>query len=307
MDGEARQWRGTSPQARRVRAWIARAAPLDATALITGETGTGKGLVARALHEGSPRRAAPFLHVDAGALAEGVFQSELFGHERGAFTGAAVRRIGRFEAAAGGTIFLDEIGELAAASQARLLRVLQERVFERVGGTIPLHLEARVVAATTLPLEKAVATGRFRADLFHRLDVLRLHLPPLRERSQDVPELVDVCLAEVAARMGRPKPGVAGDLAVELAARPWPGNIRELQNLVERLLVWSPGSVLRVRDLARVEGAPPIPVRAAGSLEATLRETGGNVSRAARRLGIPRTTLRRRIRAESLHHLIPKD
>ncbi|MCP5069355.1 MAG: sigma-54-dependent Fis family transcriptional regulator [bacterium] len=302
---------GIGGAAREVRRGLDRAAPLESTGLITGETGTGKGVLARELHSRSSRKAGPFIHVDCGALPEGLLEAELFGHERGAFTGAVGARVGRFEAAAEGTLFLDEIGELPLRGQTRLLRVLQDRRFERVGGRTSLRLTARVVAATNLPLEKAVSDGRFRADLFHRLDVLHLALPPLRERPEDLPLLVGRILKRLAVQTGVPAFDPTPGLLVRLAERPWPGNVRELGNLLERLVVWAQGTQLDVEDLARFE---PRMCRTHSAdrpdvepLEAVLRETGGNVSRAARRLGMARTTLRRRIRAAGLEEMIPRD
>ncbi|MCP5057640.1 MAG: sigma-54-dependent Fis family transcriptional regulator [bacterium] len=305
------RWLGEGRAARGVQRWLERAAPLDSTVLITGETGTGKGVLARLLHRCSGRNAGPFVHVDCGALPDGLLEAEFFGHERGAFTGAIGTRVGPFEAAAKGTLFLDEIGELSLRGQTRLLRVLQDRCFQRVGGRSSLRMTARIVAATNLPLEQAVSEGRFRADLFHRLDVLHVELPPLRERPEDLPILVTHFLARCAREVDAPVPEPTPEFLARLAERPWPGNVRELGNLLERLVVWAPGPRLDVQDLMRIEPrACRLPTRARGaadSLEAMLRETGGNVSRAARRLGMARTTLRRRIRAAGLEELIPRD
>jgi transcriptional regulator with GAF, ATPase, and Fis domain len=283
-------------------------APLRATALITGETGTGKGVVALALHRASGRAPLPFVHVDCAALAPSVIESELFGHERGAFTGAHRSQAGRLESAAQGTLFLDEIGEIGLPLQAKLLRVLQERVFERVGASTPRRFRARVVAATHRDLEAAVQDGEFRSDLYYRLNVLRIRVPPLRERLDDLPELI----AEWVD--GRP----SAQLLAELRGHDWPGNIRELHNWLERR---------SVEDRLRSEGLTPLAVaetprrgraepcrceRAPAESEpvrlaSTLREVGGNVSRAARRLGMPRSTLRRRISRYGLIPLIPRD
>jgi len=326
---------GRSPAMAAVRAALRRSAASDASVLVTGETGTGKGLVARALHAASPRAAGPFVHVDCAALAPSVIESELFGHERGAFTGADAPRVGRLEAAAGGTLFLDEIAELEPRLQAKLLRVLQERVYERVGGTRTLPLAARVVAATNRDLRRAIAAGAFRADLYYRLQVIELALPPLRARREDLPELVEHLLHAAARRAGRPAPRPTPALLAALAAHDWPGNVRELANLIERLLVLGAGPVLDVADLGagldagapwwptcgRVAdadptsgedlGCPADAVRAphpdAARIAAALAATGGNVARAARRLGVPRTTLRNRIAKHGLGHLIPRD
>jgi DNA-binding NtrC family response regulator len=219
-----------------VRRRIARLADLPTTVLLLGETGTGKGVVARALHAGGVRRARPFVHVDCAALPEALFESELFGHERGAFTGAVAARAGRAEAAADGTLFLDEVGELAPRLQAKLLRLLQERRFERVGGSLARPFCARVVAATNLDLDAAARAGSFRRDLLFRLDVARIVLPPLRERREDLPALVPALLARTAARLGVAPPPLAPCFAARLAAHDWPGNVRELENALERWL-----------------------------------------------------------------------
>ena len=326
---------GCSPAMAALRAALRRSAASDASVLVTGETGTGKGLVARVLHAASPRAAGPFVHVDCAALARSVIESELFGHERGAFTGADAPRVGRLEAAAGGTLFLDEIAELEPRLQAKLLRALQERAFERVGGMRTIPLTARVVAATNRDLRRAIAAGAFRADLYYRLQVIELALPPLRARREDLPELVEHLLHAAARRAGRPAPRPTPALLAALAAHDWPGNVRELANLIERLLVLGAGPLLDVADLGagldagaswrptcrRVADADPAPGaelgRAADAVHAphpdvariaaALAATGGNVARAARRLGVPRTTLRNRIARHGLGHLIPRD
>ena len=294
-------------------------AAADSTLLVTGETGTGKGLVARLVHEASRRARGPFVHVDCAALAPTIIESELFGHERGAFTGAELARDGRLATAAGGTLFLDEVGELEARLQAKLLRALQDRAFERVGGSRTLAMNARIVAATNRNLRAAVADGSFRADLYHRLRVLELRLPPLRERPEDIPALVDHGLREAARRLGRAAPPTTECFAGALAAHVWPGNVRELLNLLERLLVRHPGATLDAGLLAAEldpwpDAAPATSaaVRDAGGGEESqiaraLIETGGNVARAARRLGLPRGTLRHRIERFGLRHLIPRD
>ena len=315
---------GESDVVARLRRSLRRVADSDATVLLRGETGTGKGLVARLLHDASPRAAAPFAHVDCAALAPSVIESELFGHERGAFTGADACRQGRLEAAARGTLFLDEIAELEPRLQAKLLRALQDRAFERVGGSRTLSLTARVVAATHRDLRRAVAEGSFRADLYFRLQVFEVTLPPLRERLDDLPMLVARGLDAIAQRAGRQSPRTTDGFLHVLARHPWPGNVRELWNLLERLVVHDDDGVLDGADAEAaldpslgLLGAPaPVPMRVAESPEAgddrsrvaaALIAAGGNVARAARRLGLARTTLRHRVERYGLRELIPRD
>jgi transcriptional regulator with GAF, ATPase, and Fis domain len=315
---------GDSRAIAKLRHSLRRVAHSDATVLLRGETGTGKGLVARLLHDASARAAAPFAHVDCAALAPSVIESELFGHERGAFTGADACRPGRLEAAARGTLFLDEIAELEPRLQSKLLRALQDRTFERVGGTRTLSLNARVVAATHRDLRRGVAEGSFRADLYFRLQVFEVTLPPLRERLEDLPALVARGLDAIAARIGRASPCCTDTFVAALAHYGWPGNVRELWNLLERLVVHDDDGLL---DAADAEAAldssmgefsagppPPIPVAEApesgddrSRIAAALVAAGGNVARAARRLGLARTTLRHRIERYGLHELIPRD
>ncbi|HEX6972129.1 MAG TPA: sigma-54 dependent transcriptional regulator, partial [Limnochordia bacterium] len=240
---------GRSPALRRVHDLVDRVAPTVATVLITGETGTGKELVARAIHRLSPRRAKPFIAVNVGALPETLLESELFGHEKGAFTGAAERRLGRFELADEGTLFLDEIGEVPPATQVKLLRVLEERVVTRVGGTQEIEVDVRVVAATNTPLREAVERGTFRADLFYRLNVLRIYLPPLRERRQDIPLLVRRFVRELSQQHDRPFHGISAEAMQRLVEYPWPGNVRELRNLIESMVVLSPGREIGPEDI----------------------------------------------------------
>ncbi len=228
---------GGSAALAEVRRQIARLADLPTTVLVLGETGTGKGVVARALHALGARRTKPFVHVDCAGLAESLFESELFGHERGAFTGAVAARAGRADAARDGTLFLDEVGELPLRLQAKLLRLLQDRSFERVGSELTRPLRARVVAATNLDLHAEARRGAFRGELLFRLDVARIVLPPLRERREDLPALVPVLLARIAARLGVAAPPPDAALAARLAAHDWPGNVRELENALERWLV----------------------------------------------------------------------
>jgi len=300
---------------RRVRDEIAALARLDTPVLILGETGTGKGLAARALHALSPRRARPFVHANCASLPRALFESELFGHERGAFTGAVARRAGRFERAAGGSIFLDEIGELDAPMQAALLHVLQERSYERVGGNALLAMSARVIAATHRDLRAEVRAGRFRADLFFRLDVARLRLPPLCDRAGDVPPLARALLARTSSRLALPPPRLSESALARLSAHAWPGNVRELENTLERLAIRGAGRELQPSDVARAlddqDGfATCASAPAAASLHGVLLDCGGNVARAARALGIPRTTLRRRLaeqRPQLRHHEVERD
>ena len=312
---------GESQALSRVRRELVAIAATDSTLLLTGETGTGKGLAARLLHDASRRARAPFVQVDCAALAPSVIENELFGHERGAFTGADAVHEGRFAAAAGGTLFLDEVGELEPRLQAKLLRVLQERAFERVGGSRTLAMTARVVAATNRDLRGAVGRGEFRADLYYRLQVLEVRLPPLRERLDDVPAIVDHGLREIARRLGRPVPATTGSLYRALCEHAWPGNVRELMNVLERLLVRHAAEPLD--GAALVGSLDPLPAPAGvdprtlvrdrdpGSdrerVAEALRSAGGNVSRAARRLGLARSTLRHRIERFGLRHLIPDD
>ena len=296
---------GESPALDRARNDLRRLAALDTTVLLGGETGTGKGVAARLLHRLSGRRGA-LVEADCASLPPSLFESELFGHERGAFTGAISLRRGRFERAAEGTVFLDEIAELDRSLQARLLRVLQDRRFERVGGDAPLAMTARIVAATARDLRAEVAAGRFRADLYYRLAVVRVDLPPLRDRRGDVPVLVRRSLPAILRRVGLDPPILDEGALACLSAHPWWGNVRELLNALERLAIRCPGRAVGSADLEAVlesrpllaEGARPpahVAAPAAAEIETALREAGGNVALAARRLGLPRTTLRRRL------------
>ena len=244
VDGADGELVGSSPALLAVFQSVGRVAGSDATVLVTGESGTGKELVARALHGASPRAAGPFVAVNCAAIPEDLLESELFGHERGAFTGAVARKVGRFERANGGTLFLDEIGDMSLVLQAKILRALQEREIERLGGEERIRLDVRVVAATHRDLPALIASGDFREDLFYRLAVVRLHLPPLRERPGDVRALALHYAARFAREHGRPLEAVAEDALRRLEAHPWPGNVRELRNLVERAVLMSAGSVL---------------------------------------------------------------
>jgi DNA-binding NtrC family response regulator len=283
----------------------ARVASTDATVLIQGESGTGKELVARAIHAASPRAGGPFVAVDCGAIAEGVLESELFGHARGAFTGAQQARRGLFEEAQGGTLFLDEIGDVGPNLQARLLRVLQEGTIRRVGTNEPVAVDVRVVAASNRDLEAAVKEGRFRADLYYRLAVVTIRIPPLRERREDVPLLAE----HFAQKHGRAEGSAVSPAARDLLlAHDWPGNVRELENVVARALALNPSGVVMPEDLpdavrglrARVAARGP-DVSDRPTLEElerryaalVLQEAGGNKTRAAEVLGIDRKTLYR--------------
>ncbi len=286
-----------------------RAAQSDATVLILGETGTGKEVLARYVHEHSARARAPFVRVNCAALAEGVLESELFGHEQGAFTGAVRTRRGRFELAQGGTLFLDEVGDMSPKLQVSLLRVLQEREFERVGGNQTLSVDVRVIAATHRDLAQRVREERFREDLYYRLNVLPLRVPPLRERVGDLGAL----LAHFIARHSPPgvRPRVAPDVVPTLAQYRWPGNVRELENLVQRALVLAQGHELTVEDFC-LQLSPAREVAAGGGVREQVRQTeqeqlrqllvshGGNCASAARALGVPRTTLASRARKYGL-------
>ena len=308
---------GESSAIRRVRRELCAVSTLGSTVLITGETGTGKGLAARLLHELSPRRRRAFVHLDCSGLAESLIESELFGHDRGAFTGAVAPRIGRFETAAGGTLFLDEIGELSLALQAKLLRVLHDQVYERVGSNHPRVMSARIVAATNSDLESEVRNGNFRRDLFFRLNVIRVEMPALRDRREDIPILVQFLIQQLATRLRIAAPVVTAAFVSELARHDWPGNIRELMNVLERFLIQHHAGLLDTSLPNHLIGSPerisipansltqnfPPSGRAEESrfLETELAAAGGNISRLARKLGVARSTLRYRI---SLHKIL---
>jgi DNA-binding NtrC family response regulator len=249
---------GESQAIQEVLVKIEQMAPVSSTVLIQGESGTGKELVAKALHDLSPRRHKPFIAVNCAALPESLLESELFGHEKGAFTGAAERRLGRFELADEGTIFLDEIGEVPLTVQVKLLRVLESRTFFRVGGTQPIKVDVRVVAATNRNLRDRVALGEFRDDLYYRLSVLTMYLPPLRERREDIPLLVRRFIREFARAHDRAFRGITPEAMQRLVSAPWPGNVRQLRNLIESMVVLAPGSEIRASDIPPdiLEGAP---------------------------------------------------
>jgi PAS domain S-box-containing protein len=237
---------GRSRALTEVLAQVGLVAPTDASVLITGETGTGKELIARAIHSTSSRKDKPLIKVNCAALPSGLVESELFGHEKGAFSGAIAKRLGRFELADGGTLFLDEVGELPAEAQVKLLRVLQEREFDRVGGTAPIRVDVRVIAATNRDLLKEVHDKKFREDLFYRLNVFPIHLPPLRERREDVPLLVHFLVEKFALRIGKHLDGASGETMRRLVEYPWPGNVRELENVLERAVILADGDALEI-------------------------------------------------------------
>jgi transcriptional regulator with GAF, ATPase, and Fis domain len=314
---------GCSAALRAVLAGVAKVAQTEATVLITGETGTGKELIAHAIHRRSARSRRPMVSVNCAAIPAPLIASELFGHERGAFTGAAQRRLGRFEVATGGTIFLDEVGELPLETQIALLRVLQEREFERVGGTTTIRPDVRVVAATNRDLEGAIAEGTFRTDLYYRLNVFPLELPPLRERREDIRPLVELFLERYARRARERIRRISNRTLALLEAYPWPGNIRELQNVIERSVIMCKSEILSVDERWLSPGGPrqhPLhqvphlsaipntaprvhePISSTGTLEEIQRQailralrsanwTVGGANGAAARLGLKRTTL----------------
>jgi transcriptional regulator with PAS, ATPase and Fis domain len=302
---------GASPALQAVLSRVARVAPADSTVLIVGETGTGKELIARAIHKRSQRSAREFVSVNCAATPPSLIASELFGHEKGAFTGAQQRRLGRFELAEGGTIFLDEIGELPAENQIALLRVLQEREFERVGGTHPISTDVRVIAATNRNLQAAIATGTFRLDLFYRLNVFPIELPPLRERKEDIPMLLAYFAKRYASRLGKNIENVDKRTLELFRSYHWPGNVRELQNVIERSVILCEGEVFSVEEswLSTEPLQPNLPSRPPGGklidrqkemIETALAESKGRVSGpsgAAAKLGIPSSTLESKIKA----------
>jgi PAS domain S-box-containing protein len=305
---------GSSPALKTVISSIVKVAPTDSTVLITGETGTGKELVARAIHKSSQRASHPFITVNCSAIPPSLIASELFGHEKGAFTGALQRRQGRFELANSGTIFLDEIGELPAETQIALLRVLQERRFERVGGSRIISTNVRIIAATNRDLAAAIASGTFRADLFYRLNVFPIDLPPLRQRKEDIPMLVEYFVKRYAEKAGKQISRIDKNALKLCQSYVWPGNIRELQNIIERSVILCTGDTLRI-DEAWLSSQNAHRPKASGPLtenlqsfekeliEAALVTSNGKVAGpngAAAKLGIPRSTLDLRIKQLSI-------
>ena len=293
-------WISFDPAAQRVLELARRVAETSTTVLITGESGTGKDQLARLIHELSPRRDAPYLKIDCASLPQELIESDLFGHERGAFTGAVERKLGRLEMAGGGTIVLDEVAALSAPTQSKLLRVLEERRFERLGGTETQTIEARVIALTNADLARAVSAGLFREDLFFRLSVLTICVPPLRERPADIVPLAEHLLARLAAIHGRPDTTLSEAARKTLQAYDWPGNVRELKNSIERALVFAKDSALDPAEfpesVRRAESGAAAGMRSLQEIEreviqATLEATHYKISRTAEILGISRKTL----------------
>jgi formate hydrogenlyase transcriptional activator len=292
---------GSSPKFRALLADVERIAPVDSAVLIQGETGTGKEVIARAIHEASPRRGNRFVALNCAAIPSALLESELFGHERGAFTGACAQTKGRFEMANGGTLFLDEIGDMPLELQPKLLRALQEREFERLGSTQTVRVNVRVVAATNQDLGQLVSKKLFRADLFYRLNVIPLLLPPLRERIQDILPLTEFFIAKFAPRLNKTIDSIPDEVVEILKAHDWPGNIRELQNCIERAILFSPGSVLRLpiglKKTVKQNSESAARTLADADREhilETLEQANwliGGQDGAANRLGLPRTTL----------------
>ena len=304
---------GESAAMRRLREQIATAAPTTGRVLVHGENGSGKELVARAVHAGSARRAGPFVEVNCAAIPEELIESELFGHEKGAFTGALARRRGKFELADGGTLFLDEIGDMSLKTQAKVLRALEEQAFERVGGKDTIRVDVRVIAASNRDLEGLIQAGRFRDDLYYRLNVIPIEVPPLRERRDDIPALVEHFVALFCAENGKRAKAISGEALAYFLAYDWPGNVRELRNMVERLVIMAPGDVIDADHLP----APLRPKDAPGAgaeprerslreardhferayIVAELRANDWNMTRTAERLGIERSHLYRKLKA----------
>ncbi len=303
---------GTSAALKRVLSLVSKVAPTDASVLVTGETGTGKELVARAIHRRSHRSSRAFVSVNCAAIPRDLIASELFGHEKGSFTGALQRRLGRFELAEGGTIFLDEVGELPMETQIALLRVLQEHEFERVGGTRSIQTNVRVVAATNRNLQEAIAAGTFRSDLFYRLNVFPIEIAPLRERQEDIPVLVEYFVDHCARKVRKNIQGITKESLDLLRSYPWPGNIRELQNVIERSVIvcetenfsvdetWLPRQPLASECKSQSDFSQKLAAQEKEMIEAALRESAGRVfgpSGAATKLGIARSTLESKIRS----------
>jgi len=317
--GASSEMIGESAAIRNIHRTIAQVAPTDAAVLIRGESGTGKELVARAIHRGSRRADRPFVAINGASLSESLLESDLFGHERGAFTGAIAQKKGKLEIAHGGTVFLDEVGELPPGVQARLLRVLQEKEFERVGGTRTMRVDVRIVAATNRDLEAAIREGRFREDLFYRLNVVSIVVPPLRERREDIALLASHFGARISRRVGRPIAGFTPDAREAMARYDWPGNVRELANAVERAVILGGGDAIGLEDLPdAVVEAKRAGIPAPGSFHErvhrakvdaiveAVQASGGNLTEAAHRLGLHPNYLHRLIRNLDVRPLLPR-
>ena len=301
---------GESEAMKKLEQQIRSAAPAATRVLITGENGSGKEIVARTLHRLSPRADQPFIDVNCAAIPEELIESELFGHRKGAFTGAIDDRKGKFELSDGGTLFLDEVGDMSLKTQAKVLRVLQEQTFQRVGGQQTIRVDVRVLAATNKSLEEEIANNRFRSDLYYRLNVIPIEVPPLRARGNDIVLLAEHFLRRFAAEAGQPKKKLSSGAATKLKAYYWPGNVRELRNVIERLAILLPGEAIEAEDVqlgTRVESppeiAPNLPLKDARDefekqyILARLREYAGNVSRTADALGVERSNLYRKLHA----------
>ena len=298
---------GNSDAMRRALGMVRIVAPTEATVLIEGETGTGKELIAQAIHESSDRANGPFIKVNCAAIPAGLLESELFGHERGAYTGAVGRTLGRFERAHRGTLFLDEIGDLPLELQPKILRVLQERQFERLGGSSTIHSDVRVICATHRNLPEMVANREFRADLYYRISVFPIGLAPLRERREDIRLLVEYFAGHYADRMGKPITAVAEEFIAACVRHSWPGNIRELQNFIERSVILSDGPVLTGSLSEETKASTPVTLEEAESshILRILDQTGGVVggpNGAAARLDVRRTTLISKMRRLGIYH-----
>ena len=313
---------GETARMKKIYSMIEKVARSPTTVLITGESGTGKELVAHALHDTSDRSSAPFIQVNCGAIPESLFESELFGHEKGAFTGAVATKPGKFELADGGTLFLDEVGELPKDMQVKLLRILQDGQLERVGGVRTHTVDVRLVAATNRVLETEVAEGRFRKDLFYRLNVIPIELPPLRDRSDDIPALADHFIAKFNKRLNTKVEGLSPDALAAMLAHNWPGNIRELENLIERSVLLVDGTILTMADLPGLTPAnmEPVDIKSAEELglkeyvrvytvklerariQRALEEEGSNVTRASKKLGISRKSLQMKMKDYGLRN-----
>jgi len=296
-------WVGNDEKMRAVRSLVEKAAPTPSTVLITGESGTGKEVVAKLLHALSANAEGPFVAINIGGVPEGLLESELFGHEKGAFTGAADRKRGMFELAASGTLFLDEIGDMPIHLQVKLLRVLQERKVQRLGGTLSIPINARIVAATNRDLENLLKEGKFREDLYYRLNVIRIEVPPLRERRGDIVALTGSILEKLNRQMGRKVRGLEPDAMARLQAYGFPGNVRELENRIERAYILCSSDLITARDLGEPFSQPSRPPRTGRLhdqerelIERVLAKHGGNRTRAAAELGISRRTLFNKIR-----------